>query len=179
MNIYYDISLDDEGFRIDLFKEEIITKKVDNKIETFRTFKTIESNYTDDLEGSVKKLQEKGYINGSKVIPEDYLGVEINNPVLKLKLLLLRKKIKLLEKIYTYEVIDNFCYIKTYMTYINLDNGLVNYLYLGSLGIYHEDKINDLNNKGYIFIKDSSLNEHLNTLHQNKKMVLNRKKSSN
>ena len=177
-NIYYDISLDNHNFRLDLFQEKIINKKINNKLETFRTFNIIDNYYVNDLEKTISKLQKRGYINGSKVVPETYNGVEINSPSLKLKLLLLRNKIKVLEKIYTYDVIDKFCYLKTYMVYINLDNGLLKAMYLTNHGTYNEEKVSMLQDNGYVFIKDSLLNEYLNVLGHQKELVLERKNPS-
>ena len=68
----------------------------------------------------------------------------------------LSHKIKILEKVYTDYIIDNINYILTYMVYIDLDTGLIKNLYLGNLGMYNENIINDLINRGYTYISDSS-----------------------
>ena len=174
-NIYYDVSLDEQGFRIDLFKEKIVNKKVNNHIESFRFFDLISSYYTNNIPEDILKLKQNNCINGSKLVPETYDGVIINNALTKLKLILLSNKIKVLEKVYLDTIIDNMNYTITYLTYINLDTGLIEAIYLGNIGLHNDNKINELINNGYIYIKDSMLYHHLNELENRQKLILNKK----
>ena len=153
---YYDIIKDENNYHVHIYKEEIVNKRNKGKIDSYRAFTLLDDIYPDDLEKCIKELKSLGYLNGSKVIPEDYEGILINNPIVKLKLMHLSHKIKILEKVYTDYIIDNINYILTYMVYIDLDTGLIKILYLGNLGIYNDNMINDLINRGYTYISDSS-----------------------
>ena len=133
--------------------------------QIMRKYYLTESEEVDDLPSKIRDLKKEGYLSSSQYFPEKFEGVLNINLKNAFKLFLLRNKVKLLFKIFVEVVNNDNIYLKTYINYINLDNGYEYLEDMGILGPYSKELVSKLEENDYKYVK--SLNDSI---------VLNRKK---
>ena len=121
--------------------------------QTIRKYYLIDSEEVEDLPSKIRDLKKEGYLSSSQYFPENFEGVlniSLKNAV---KLFLLRNKVKLLFKIFVEVVKKDNIYLKTYINYINLNNGYEYIEDMGILGPFSEELVSELEKKGYKYGK--------------------------
>ena len=79
-----------------------------------------------------------------------------NNPLLKLKLLVLEQSCKILEKLYEITRINGEEYIITYLNLVNLNTGKIHFIKMDKMP-YNEVNMRLLEDKDYQRIEDSKI----------------------
>ena len=152
----YDIVLDEEGkLRLDFYET---TMEVEGKERKY-VHQFVKSEYPEDLRSMISMLTAVGFRSLSSFNLE-FWNVGTLNPILNLKLMLLSKNHKLLEKSYDdYTIINDMLYITKYIYYINMLTGQEYVMNVGTEK-YSKENIEKLEANGFKSILDSSLIKH-------------------
>ena len=151
----YDIRLEGDNIAVDLYDHTLTYSKKDGKNETFNSFKFLTTIYPEDLKACIADLLSKDYFSR---LDFNYGMNELvtNNPLIKLKLMLLSSRNKILEAFYNpYAIKNNLNVLTTNITYINMYTGEIKQMELDNLGPVTESKIKALQAHGFIEITDS------------------------
>ncbi len=172
--LVYDIELINKKLAIKIYLSGTKKEVKQGKMETIRTYEHLRTFYSSDLPKDIEILKSKGYMDANKFFHEDFLSQVVSNKMLlTYKLMLLGHHNKILEKAYDIKIIDGMNYIVTYISYVNMNTGVEYVMPLGILGKFDEKMVRILEDKGYKYISDTELMNHLNKL--SKPFVLKRK----
>lgn len=165
---FYDINLDELGLRLDIYRSGVQNRKnAQGKVESKRFFDLIDSIYlesTEEIATTIKRLRDMGYLSLTNLENKSFDNIICNKPFNDLKLLKLKKKYKVLKKVYEEKVVDGMCHLVTYLVVINMLSGTQKIMPMGSLGLTSEEKIANLQINGYQHISHSFLMNYLDDL---------------
>lgn len=150
----YDIILDESGqIRLDLFETRI---EIEGKERRY-VHKFIKSEYPNDLENDIALLRGWNYLEMSS-FKANHWDIASKNPLLVIKMILLSKQHKILEKSYDTHTIDanGLNCITKYIYYVNMQTGKQ---FVMNIGVekHSEENICNLQGEGFKPIEDSVL----------------------
>lgn len=152
----YDIVLDENKLRVDIYKVSI---EVKNGRDRCYKYDYLESSYPDDIKNHLQCLTAYNYISMKKFKNENYALSD--NPLINLKLMLLGTRYELLEKVYDHHaVIEGMNKIVKYAHLINIYTGEEKVVEIGSLEVT-EANIKKLLDSGFKSIDESPLMSHI------------------
>lgn len=152
----YDIVLDENKLRVDLYKVSI---EVKNGRDRCYKYDYLESSYPDDIKNHLQCLTAYNYISMKKFKNEDFSLSD--NPLINLKLMLLGTRYELLEKVYDpHAIIEGMNKIVKYAHLINIYTGEEKVVEIGSLEVT-EANIKKLLDSGFKSIDESPLMSHI------------------
>lgn len=143
----YDVVLDEEGkIRLDYYEAYM---QVDGKDRKY-VFDHKKSTYPENLSSEIGSLRLSNYISMNEIKPSlwDVMSV---NPLINMKLFLLSKNHKIIEKAY-----DGTSTINEYIYYVNVKNGQEYVMCIGTEK-YSMTKTQVLQKQGFKPIEDSIL----------------------
>lgn len=164
----YDIELNNANvISVLKYRVEDVSTYVEGKSKTERHFLFKGADYPENLEEAVEILQNNGYID-MQSFASDNIDEMFLNTVVRLKLMLMGRNYKLLEKYYQEEIVDNMCILDKYITYVHMQTGKIATMKVASLGLYTPKKKVELDKAGYKPVQASFYYQHLQ---QNPKKV--------
>ena len=170
----FDVDLDETGLRLDLYSSGIRTE-INNygKKESYRFFEPLFSGYPEHLESMIKMLRVNRAFAVSDLVNDSFDNLIIDKPLGMYKVQFFKPKNKVLQKIYCEKVVDDMCYLYTYVIMINTHTGQLKAVFMQSMGLWDEEKVRDLEKNGYYHISDTCLMDYLQSL-GNKSIKLER-----
>ena len=158
MNIY-DIEVIEGKIVVTLYEAFLVNLEQNGKVKSFYNFQLTDTLYTDDLEELIRNLRNEGF-ESANVFEKEYLNeIIIPNYLKSVQLTFLAKNMRIIEKVYSEEKIENESYIYTYIVYINMKTGAKYVLPIGNIGAKNEVLMRKLEIYGYVNIIDSSINQ--------------------
>lgn len=155
-NYAYDIILTDTNeLELCLYKVvDIESFSQNGKRDYYRKYYYMGCEIPENMESRILDLQENGFFNMNQ-FKNWGIDVYTSNPLMSLKILLLSKNHKLLEKVYGDSIVDNMSCLVSYITYVNMNSGEVSFMEVANHGAYSKDKLKDLEYYGYKYINES------------------------
>ncbi len=161
----FDVELEDKEIRLDIYQSGIKTEvKAQGKKESYRFFKLLTSVKPENLEETIQMLRNKQVLAITDLNNESFDDLVINEPLLFLKTRLLKRKNKVLQKVYCENVVNNMCYIHTYIIGINTYTGELKAIPMQNMGLWNEKKVQDLQEMGYFHVTETCLMDYLHSL---------------
>ena len=114
----------------------------------YRKYLYLGMEIPDDIEASICHLQSLGYLHINHFKPADF-NVLTNHPLVQIKLMLLARNHKILEKVYGEEIVDDINHIVSYITYVDMRTGEISFMKVADLGVYSDEIISDAEYFGY------------------------------
>ena len=160
-NYAYDIILTDFK-ELGLYLYKVIDKEIfseHGRRDYYREYIYMGYEFPEDVQVRIQDLRENGFFHMNQF---KNLGIDVYapNPINALKLNLLSKNHKLLEKVYGDKIIHNMSCLVSYITCVNMKTGEISFMEVANHGIYSEDKIQDLEYLGYKYITESFGYQH-------------------
>lgn len=158
----YDLTLDENGLRLDKFDGGLVCCG-DN--ERYYSFQLRDSEYPEDTENRIAELRSLNdfhSLNEFGIARE--FNVDTNNPVNFMRYKYLARNHKLLEMVYDDKTVEeDMSVVKSYIHYVNLTTGK-EYVELMGVKPHTDLYVNELISKGFIAIENSHLIPHLDSL---------------
>lgn len=155
-NYAYDIVLNNFN-ELGLYLYKVVDKEIfseHGRRDYYREYIYMGYEFPKDIQVRIQDLQKNGFFHMNQ-FKNFGIDVYVSNPLMGLKLFLLSKNNKLLEKVYGDKVVQNMSYLVSYITCVNMKSGEVSFLEIANHGIYSEDKIINLEYLGYKHINQS------------------------
>lgn len=149
----YDIVLDENGqIRVDIYETRIeIEEKERRYVHEFK-----KSEYYENLENAIALLRGWHYLGMNSFSPNMW-DIASKNPLVTIKMILLSKQHKILEKVYDdHTIIDGVISITKYIYYVNMQTGKEMVMNIG-VEKYSEKNICSLQAEGFKPIENSIL----------------------
>ena len=130
-----------------LVSDEAVTD-VNGKSQTYRSYHYAGFEIPENIDVRLAELVQEGYLPMNRFQPARF-DVEVKNPLVYAKALLLGYHHQMLEKFY--QVGSGYDYdVTTYITYVHMTTGKVSVLKLDNIKFCSGDKIKELEDSGFI-----------------------------
>ncbi len=147
----YDIHLNSNN-ELMIAKYKVYDETIENrsgKKQSYRHYDYLGVDIPSNIEEALYELREENYLPMTRFRQNNF-NVEVKNPLVYTKLMLLGFHHQILEKFYSLgHGYDNFD-ITTYITYINMNTGKVSFMEVGKYWAYDRRKIKLLEDEGYL-----------------------------
>ncbi len=164
-NIYYayDVVVND-NYELSIVKYKIVDenrKNKNGKIETIRKYEEYDVEIPENIEVRIKELINSGLMPITQ-FKRDSFDLELSNPLINAKLLILSLNHRLIEKFYKLNNEFGNMSITNGITYFNMLNGKISTMKIATYNPANEITIRMLEDKGYIPMENSFYNNYQN-----------------